>query len=122
MPREIGQSYFEDAAVALSARTATGQQNLSGNYGEVSSLVVFVRITAVSGTTPTLTVAVEDSPNGTDWAQVAITASLNAAGLTVLRIPLTTPFGNTLRIRWVIGGTTPSFTFEVIVASQMALS
>lgn len=95
---------------SLTAKTATGNSG-PVDVSQADQLRIYLRITAVSGTTPTLVVTVEDSPDGTNYYPVASFASKNAVGSDVLNI--TGPFSDNLRITWTIGGTTPSFTFEV---------
>ena len=110
-PTDI-QDHFAIAVVlhAAGAETASGQ---SGDidvgqflYGELC-----VDVTAVAGTTPTLDVYIEgkDETSGkykVMWHPVQITAIGTAwEPITMLAFRL-------IRIRWVIGGTTPSFTFS----------
>jgi hypothetical protein len=101
-------------AVASAARTASGQSAGLTLPASASDLVLDVNVTAVSGTTPTMTLEVQWSPdNGTTWVSsdpadtfTAITASTRVSK-TVKRK------GDQYRIKWTIGGTTPSFTFAV---------
>ncbi len=106
---------FGDVAlfVASAARTT------SGNSGAIAcekglQLNLLVEVTAGSGTTPTLDFSVEWSMDGTNFgtAQTAETFTQITAA-TVRRFqqfPVRAPF---FRIVWTIGGTTPSFTFQV---------
>ena len=103
-----------------SARTATGQQELqaTNDYGNVA---ILVNVTAVSGTTPTMRLSIEDSPDGTTWFPVATApADITAAGQHRIFITHSThgPTNPRLRLRWVIGGTTPSFTFTATAISR----
>jgi hypothetical protein len=99
-------------AVSLSpssTRTASG----SGSayvMGQTSTLRLTLAVTAASGTTPSLTVTVEHSPDGTTWA--AHSAFTAATATTTQR----KTFGGVdrfARVSWAITGTTPSFTFDV---------
>lgn len=113
--------YLEEVWAASAARTTSGDSGVLGdNYGLFSTLRVEVDVTAVAGTSPTLTVTVQDSLDGTNWNAVAATASLTAVGRTVLNV--TTPFARRLRVAWAVGGTAPSFTFAVRAAVQGASS
>ena len=89
-----------------------------------SSVIVTVAVTAASGTTPTLTVVVEGSVDGTTWFTLGIVGAsgfsvgvgtaptnLTAAATSYGAFPAT-PF---VRTRSVVGGTTPSFTYSVNV-------
>lgn len=104
---------------ASAARTTTG--NGSGFTGvgggapafaEASSIRALLNVTAASGTTPSLTVVLEDSlDGGTTWTQVATFTAKTAAGSEAVGVNV--PFGPLLRAKWTISGTTPSFTFAV---------
>jgi hypothetical protein len=71
-----------------------------------------LNVTAASGTLPSLSVAVQDTVDGTNYNTIATFAT--ASGVTREVIRLTTPFADSLRVVYVIEGTTPSFTFNVI--------
>lgn len=73
---------------------------------------VFVNVTALSGTSPSVTVYIDDSPDGGAWATLANTAAINTTGVTALRI--TNPMGAYVRARIVLGGTSPSATLIVM--------
>lgn len=95
------------------ASTATGNGSAVRGFGDTSTLRAQLDVTAVSGTTPSMTVLLEDTLDGTNWNTIGTFAAKTAAGREVINV--TTPFGATLRARWTITGTTPSFTFSVIV-------
>jgi hypothetical protein len=103
--------------------TVTGQSAVVTNYN-ASGAVFFFDVTAVSGTTPSLTFKLQafDTTSGkfvdvAGAATVAITATGTfalavAPGITVVAnaaIAAQLPFA--WRIVWTITGTTPSFTF-----------
>ena len=110
------QAYAEDALVASAARTASGDTGVLSDYGRASTLRVQLEVSAVAGTAPTLDVVLEDTLDGTTWNVIATFAQKTAAGREVVNV--TSPFAKRLRARWTIAGTTPSFTFGVICASQ----
>lgn len=99
--------------VASAARTATGQTDAL-RCGGARNLNLLVDVTAASGTSPSLTVSVEWSPDGgvtwypadTPDAFAAITATKKAAKQFTVKAP-------DYRIVWTITGTTPSFTFAI---------
>lgn len=106
-----------DTVVASGAQTTSGSQVFTSG-GSVTSIVIEVLVTAVSGTTPQLNLSLDDTFDGTNWNAVAAIngSAITAAGTTVKRINLRdTPVTDTLRISWTISGTTPSFTFGVKV-------
>lgn len=97
------------------ARTASGTAPGVHDLGESSYVAVYVNITAISGSGASLTVIVEDSPDGTVWGQLATSSALTSTGVTVLRASQPSQF---VRVRYTIAGTTPSITFSAQVASR----
>lgn len=98
---------------ASAARTATGNGTLFDVTPGASSLALYIDVTSASGTTPTLDLTVEWSPDGgTTWhtaqAPDAFT-QITAAGKVVKVFAVKGP---SARIVYTIGGTTPSFTFK----------
>lgn len=114
-------TYKEISMRASAVATASGNTGeLSEQFSEFSSLRVQLAVTAASGTTPNLVVTIEDTLDGTNWNTVGTFAAKTAAGTEVINI--TSPFGRRLRVKHVITGTTPSFTFSVdaIAKAQVA--
>lgn len=109
--------YYEDTLVASGARTASSQTSTASGFGKATNLRAQLDVTVVSGTSPNLTVFVEDSLDGTNWNPVGTFAAKTATGREVINI--TTPFANRIRVRWAITGTNPSFTFSVIVCADV---
>lgn len=99
------------AAGALTATANTNKVN-AGGYGTAKA---FLNITAVSGTTPTLVVKFQDSFDGTNWVDVASGAfsSQNATGINSLVLSNVGPY---LRAVQTVGGSSPSFTFDLYIA------
>ncbi len=102
---------FDASTIAASAARTT-----SGNSGAISvvaqNLGLGLHVTAVTGTTPSMTVTVEWSHDGTNFAAgespvsfAAITAIKHTTLVTAVRAPY-------YRLAWAITGTTPSFTFS----------
>ena len=100
-----------ETLVASAARTASGNSGALEGFGPYDRAVIQLDVTAASGTTPSMTVTVEDTVDGTNYNTVQAFAAKTAVGREVIRI--TTPFSDTLRVSWAITGTTPSFTFSV---------
>lgn len=100
-----------EVPVDSAARTVSGSIVAGTNYGSADSIRAQLDATAASGTTPTLDVVIEDTLDGTNWNAIGTFAQKVAAGREVINI--TTPFTDQVRVRWTIGGTTPSFTFSV---------
>ena len=128
--------------VPSAARTVSGtsgiiklaEERSSGDFWPAVAGVIMLDVTAASGTTPTLDLFIQEIlPDGVsvnDWARFA---QVTAAGQRVIRAiptgsgvegvkqdaamaagnPKAGPIPTTLQVKWVIGGTTPSFTFSV---------
>jgi len=91
---------------------ANGQATAAGDFGPSKTIRAQLNVTAASGTTPTLTAYIEDTVDGgANWNQVAAFTAATAPGVQTINV--TTPFSDTLRVRWTVGGTTPSFTFTI---------
>lgn len=98
-----------------------------------TSADIFLTVTAASGTSPTLNVYIQKlSPDGSTWqdvascAQAVTTGNQSFTAISNSTAPFTptdatlaaaslklAQMGNTWRVKWVIGGTNPSFTFAV---------
>jgi len=111
-PVDIQDRWQESVTIASSgARTADGNTS-DIDIGRFLYGEFCLDVTAVSGTTPTLDVYIEakDQLSGkykVIWSQTGI----NAVG-TFWSGVLTLPY-KYVRARWVIGGTSPSFTFSI---------
>lgn len=107
----------------LDSTTATASSNsgeLTEQFVDVDSLRVQLAVTAASGTSPTLDVTIEDSLDGTNWNTVGTFAQKTATGSEVINI--TSPFARRLRVKYVVAGTAPSFTFSVKAVSRAAVA
>jgi hypothetical protein len=107
------QSRYKPAGMTLYSGTVTA----SGNSGDVdvstiSALEVELKVTAVSGTSPTLNVFIEGRFETTgDYKTLASQTGITSAGIWFFTIdPLIFRY---IRVRWVVSGTSPSFTFRV---------
>lgn len=93
----------------------SGTVTASGSGGVQSSSAYTVArltlsVTAASGTSPSMTVTVETSADGTTWA----TAGSFAAKTAVSSERKTfSGLDNFVRVSWAVSGTTPSFTASV---------
>lgn len=96
------------------ASSAARTSNGTGSALQVEEFIegrVFLDVTAVSGTTPSLTVRIEDSWDGSTWWNHTNFSAVSAA--TQKAVSLTT-FGKYIRCKWNMTGTSPSFTFSVV--------
>lgn len=120
-------------ATAVTATGTGGAVVLQDFQGE--QIVAKLNVSAASGTTPTLDVVMQESlDGGTNWVDVARFAQITAAttnahyanlvGSTAVAgavgdgtIAASTTgvalVSDTLRVKYTIGGTTPSFTFTL---------
>ena len=93
------------ASAALTTTTTTAA--ITPSWGV--SYQVNIPVTAVTGTSPTLDVSIEESDdNGTNWYKVYDFPRITATG--IYRSPAIPLVGNRIRYVQTVGGTTPSFT------------
>jgi hypothetical protein len=123
--------YAEDTVVASAIRTTSSDTGALPGYGGASVLRAQLQVTAASGTTPTLDVVIEDTLDaGATWNVVATFTQKTVAAREVINVlPQKTEsatfqpvFADRIRVRWTLGGTTPSFTFSVVISSQSPMS
>lgn len=94
--------------------TASGNSQTLGAYHAARQAIIQINVTALGGTTPSITVNLQDSiDDGTNWNNVVSTSAITATGLTVLRVPITTPFSGLLRLNYAVTGAAPSITLGV---------
>lgn len=114
---QYGEAYGVKVFAASAARTTNGNGGVTDVDLGAGALRAQLNVTAASGTTPTLNVLIEDSLDGTNWNTVGTFAQKTAVSREVINV--TAPFvNNYLRASWTIGGTTPSFTFDVLVLAK----
>ena len=102
----------------LVAETVTGIAVSQDNGGaSAAGAVGHLHLTAVSGTTPTMTVFLEHSTNNTTWATL-LTFTALAGTTTSERKTVTGTVNRYLRASWTITGTAPSYTFAVACARR----
>jgi hypothetical protein len=120
------RSNFGISVEASSAKTATGQSAAAITNFNARGAAFIVNVSAVTGTTPTMTVKLQvQDVVSANWVDVpgAVTASITAAGTFMLTVypglveaansKVSFPLPRTYRFLWTIGGTTPSFTFSI---------
>jgi hypothetical protein len=98
----------------------SGTVTASGSTADIdisiySILEIEIKVTSVGGTSPTLDVYIEGKFEATgDYKVLASQTGITTTGVWFLVInPLVFRF---IRVRWVVGGTSPSFT--VTIAAQ----
>lgn len=96
------------ALAAAGARTVTGNGSVI-EVGDKGVARLVLNVTAASGTTPTLSVAIYTSHDGATWRSAGTFTQVAAVGVqrAIFNID------RFVRPTWVIGGTTPSFNFTI---------
>lgn len=92
-----------------SARTSSGSGD-SVDLGAATTALLRLDVTAASGTTPTLAVVVQTSPDEVTWRALGSFATVSAAGALERRLPGASRY---VRAVWTVAGGTPSFTFSI---------
>lgn len=105
-----------DLALTLTAQgAATVKSGGVAAAGAAACVLVMVHCTAITGTTPTLDVSLEESTNGESaWTAVAAsgTPQITAAGNFVA---FAVPAKNFVRVSAAVAGTTPAVTARVAI-------
>lgn len=100
--------------MASTTETTNGQTaNLT--VDALGELLVGINITSVTGTTPVLNIYVDSLGVDGVWYNIWSGSQISSDGSQVAQL---TNFGQTIRLRWVIGGTTPSFTFSASIIGK----
>ena len=109
------------ATIVSAANTASGS-TADLAVGRLAALGVDVNVTAVSGSSPSISFVLERKGSDGIYYPLASPAALTAAGQISLSVGrgLTTAaaLGTAVRLRWVITGTTPSFTFSASIVGK----
>lgn len=113
MPHKANGEFIdvEEVTLASSAARTTSDAGAAIDLGDRGTLRLSLAVTAKSGTKPSLHALVETSADGSTWRQLgSFTAVNDATGSERRSFPGADRY---VRLRWVISGTTPSFTFSV---------
>jgi hypothetical protein len=116
MPKIGAHPGVTDTLVPSAARTASGDSGVLTGWGVPAVARVQLDVTAAAGLSPTLDVVIEDTLDGTSWN--AVGTFTQSAAVVRQVINLSTPFTDRLRVRWIVTGSTPSFTFSVVAYSE----
>lgn len=99
--------------LASAARTVTGSADIGAMPNEYTEAIVYIDVTAVEGTSPTMTVTYQSSPDGVTFYDHTAGAEITATGKQRIAMPNT--IGRFGRLSYAIGGTNPSFTFSAVI-------
>lgn len=100
---------FHASAAETATVTSAAFKTLNKEY-----VALFVNVSAITGTTPTMVVKIQESADGTNFSDVPsfTTASLTATGQVRIAAPSAAQkCSDWVRAVATIGGTTPSVTF-----------
>ena len=119
---------YNQVVEASSQKTATGAGTTQINR-DCRGVVLSLKTTAQSGTSPTVTLKVQGSTDGTDWYDITGAATTAIATLTTTTLTVclgataaansvvSQPLPRLWRVYWTIGGSaTPTVTFSVDAA------
>lgn len=107
-----GNTFYVGEGVVLAdagARTTSGNGPAIGT-GTAHTLRATLTVSAVAGTTPSATVTLQTSADGTSWRTLATYSAATGAGSQRLSA---SGLDRLVRASWTITGTTPSVTFAV---------
>ena len=96
--------------LASGARTVSGEGS-SLDLGNTRELIVTLDVSTASGTSPTLDVKLQHSPDGSLWSDLG-TAFAQKTGV-AREVKVFTQYHRYVKVVYTIAGTTPSFTFSV---------
>ena len=97
------------SGVASSTKDLEGYENL----------IVWLNVTAASGTLPTLDLTLEHSPDGTTfYPLVTIPQVTTTIAQAYHVLGSADPFGKYLRGKYTVGGGGPSFTFSLSLTAK----
>jgi hypothetical protein len=103
----------ENLGALVSGTFTAGGNSADISVDNFSSARFWIKVTAASGTSPTLDVYVEGKYEQTgDYEPLVSKTGITAVGAFLIGQVDNLVF-RFIRVRWVVGGTTPSFTFTV---------
>ncbi len=115
--RHVDEQVFDAASTSI---TANGSSENTHDISDALMLGVWIFVTAVSGTTPTLDISIETSSDLKDTADADARFDVQASftqftGTGVQSVTINRAddsLGRKIRLKYTVGGTTPDFTIE----------
>ena len=109
----VDVQYRRKESLTLFSGTVTASGSTADiSVSDFSAMEIVVKVTAVSGTTPSLSVYVEGKFETTgDYKPLVYVENISSTNIWYLTV--TQLIFGTIRVRWVVSGTSPSFTFTV---------
>jgi hypothetical protein len=109
--------YKPPGSILRSGTVTSSGSTASIDVSNVAHIRVMVKVTSVSGTSPTLDIFIEGLYEATnDWVPILSRTGINATGIYELGQVSPIVFRQ-IRVRWVVSGTNPSFNFTVAMQS-----
>lgn len=105
-----------ETVLASAARTAT-HQSTAFDVGNGEHVSIMIDATAVSGTTPSMTVNVEWSHDATNWFVADPADAFTAITVASKKVKQFAVKGLYARLNNTIAGTSPSFTFSALAVT-----
>lgn len=102
--------------VASSVQAVSGSVNIGALPGEQMELLVYVDVTAVAGTSPSLTITYRCSPDGVNFWDHTVGVAITAVGKQLIKIPGN--LGKFGQLSYAIAGVAPSFTFSMVAEAK----
>ncbi|WP_285244009.1 hypothetical protein [Pseudarthrobacter sp. fls2-241-R2A-127] len=93
----------------LTATTSSAMTQGGGYKGVIG----YLNVSTVSGTSPSMTVKLQDSADGVSWYDLPSGAFTAATAATTQRLVVAGPIGSSVRAVATITGTSPSFTMDL---------
>jgi len=112
------QSVYKLPGITLYSGTVTSSGNSADiDVSTIRSIRIMVKVTSVSGTSPTLDIYIEGKYEATgDYVPLLIKTGIAATGVYELG-QLDNLCFRYIRVKWVLGGTSPSFGITVVAQS-----
>jgi len=106
---------FSSATVTSGSGVTSSTKDVSG----YENLIIWLLVSAASGTLPTLDITIEHSPDGTNWYPLFTIPQITAALTQAYHVlGSADPFGQYLRGKYTVGGSGPSFTFSLATTAK----
>jgi hypothetical protein len=94
--------------------------------GQAEELSIFAVVYGISGTAPTLTVQIEESPDQVNWRNKQVTPEINGVLLSLTTITTilgrdsgSLPSSAFVRLRFALGGTTPRAQVKAWITARI---
>ena len=113
------QSVYKPPGTTLYSGTVTANGNTADiDVSGLRSIRVMAKVTSVSGTSPTLDIYIEGKYEATgDYVTLLSKTGITATGVYELG-QLDNLCFRYIRVKWVLGGTSPSFSITVVAQSM----